>query len=172
MRCVGHVRGGREGRPAWFAEECRCEVDIRTVPGMTPRSVERDLRSVIRRLRRTDRSFSASIEIWERSHNLLPVAVPRQAPVVRLARRAYEMVRGRSPLIGSPVPMRYYFTDACTWTNFGRVPTINFGAGKLAEATPEERVRVADVVTMTKVYALMPALLADLGRPANGGRRR
>ena len=170
--CIGHVRGGREGRPAWFAEECRCEVDIRTVPGMTPRTVERDVQAVIRRLRHADPTFSATVEIWERSKNLLPVAVPSDAPVVRLARRAYRLVCGQDPLIGSPVPMRYYFTDACTWTNFGRIPTINFGAGKLSEATPEERVRVADVVTMAKVYAVMPRLLDGLVGPAGSGRRR
>ena len=134
--CVGHVIGGQLGRPAWFSEECRCEIDIRTVPGMSAESVTADLERGFEKLKAKDSSFEAEIDIWEVSKNLLPVAIPKTHEVIKLARKAYRKVTGGSPKVGSPVPMRYYFTDACCWMNFGDVPTINFGAGALAEATP------------------------------------
>jgi len=159
--CVGHVEGGRPGRPAWFAEACRAEVDVRTVPGMSAATVTADLERLAAALREEDPGFAVEIDIWPQSENVLAVNVPAAHPVVRLARRAYREVVVQDPKVGSPAPMRYYFTDACCWQNFGGVPTINFGCGALAEATPEERVRISDLVTMTRVYALMPLLLGD-----------
>lgn len=162
--CVGSIRGGKEGRPAWFAEECRCEIDIRTVPGMTVESVTVDLEAIFAKIKKRDPSFNAEIKVWDQSKNLLPAAVDRKAPVVQLAREAFRRATGAAPKVGSPIPMRYYFTDACCWTNFGKVPTVNFGCGSLRESTPEERVQIADLVAMTKAYAIMPTLVAAKSR--------
>ena len=98
--CIGSVSGGQPGRPAWFAEECRCEVDIRTIPGMSAATVTADLEAAFARLKRKVPTFDVEVEVWDQSKNLLPVALDKGHQVVKLARQAYRKVTGRAPPSG------------------------------------------------------------------------
>jgi len=147
---VGEVQGGSS--PSRTAERCTARGDIRIVPRMTPASLKADLERLIADLRTLDPELVAEVRglVYQR-----PFRIDADATIVQLVRWAHETVTGRDAVITDGLPVSSYVTDSSDLLRAG-IPTVVYGPSDW-QTVPDERVRVDDLVTAARVYALAAA---------------
>lgn len=147
---VGYLQAGES--PSRTAERCVARGDVRIVPGMTADSVKRDFETVIQRLAAEDPDFHAEVRglVYQR-----PFRVEPEAPVVQLVARAHQIVTSREPEVSRGLPVAGYITDSSDIVRYG-IPTVVYGPGDW-KPDPDERIRIADMATATRVYARVAA---------------
>jgi acetylornithine deacetylase len=122
------IRGGQE--LSSYPDECRLEIERRTIPGETAEQVRGELQAILDRVAASDPGFRATLELGLVRH---PFAVPEDAPIVQAVVRAAEAERGAAPkLIGAGG-----WADSALLMEAG-VPTVIFGTeGEGAHAMEE-----------------------------------
>ena len=147
---VGMIEGGRS--PSRTADACLVRGDIRISFGMTQETLKADLQRVIDSVRAHDPGLEAEVRglVYQR-----PFRIDPEAPIVRTVRRAHADVAGSEAVVSAGLPVAGYVTDSSDLVRAG-IPTVVYGPGDW-RVDPDERVRVADLVTATKVYALAAA---------------
>ncbi len=163
---VGVMRGGQG--PSMLAQRCEAEVDVRTVPGMTPEGVKRDLEAVIGRLKGADPDFSARVELFgpPRFVQEPPFHIAVDAPIVRTVAEAHRRVVGQAPEVGSFHPLVFYGTDSAHLMHAG-IPTVIYGPGRVEDINvPKESIATRDLIQAARVYLVAAHLVC--GRGARG----
>jgi acetylornithine deacetylase len=151
---VGVIRGGT--LPSMLAAEASAEIDVRTVPGMTPDSVLADLAGVIDAAARRDPALRAELKLRQRPGFVqqYPFHVDRDAAVVRAVAAAHRRLAGQEAAVGTLFPQVFYGTDASHLSRAG-IKTAIYGPGKVAEINvPDESCAVPDLLQAARVYAV------------------
>ncbi|MFO0997843.1 MAG: M20 family metallopeptidase [Alphaproteobacteria bacterium] len=151
---VGTVRGGE--LPSMLASSCEAEIDVRTVPGMTPESVKADIEAVIARLSAVDSQVTARVELFQPPKFVQerPFHVPVDEPIVRTVAAAHARLVGQPPEVGTLFPQVFYGTDSSHLLHAG-IPTAIYGPGKVEDIhVPDEGIAIADIKTAAAVYVL------------------
>lgn len=143
----------------WSSRECEMVFQIRTVPGQTLDSVRADVARLLEGIRKDHPAFDAEFAIpangpddgWFQD----PMEVPPDHPLVAALAEGQRLASGQPPVVGG-------------WGRLGNVgdgnilqaagiPTVQYGAGDIRIyrewPTPDERVRLADLVTTTRAVA-------------------
>jgi len=144
---IGQIEGGTS--PSRTAERCAIRGDIRTLPGMTQETLLADLERVLESLRADHPDFKAEVRgtVYQR-----PFRVDEASPVVGLIQSAHRDVVGRDPDVTDELPVSAYVTDSTDLARAG-IPTVLYGPCAW-RTDPNERVRVDDLVTAARVYAV------------------
>jgi len=165
---IGSVRGGisrsyDRTRPALMPDRCSVTVDIRIVPGMDKHTIERDLHDLLGGIAREDPDFAYELEFAADTFPH-PFDSPDDSVVVAAVRESHARVTGRSA--EESRVLRFAASDA-SWMAKAGIPGIIYGPTGRYLSRPDERGRIEDLVTATKVYA---GVIADLcGRDAAAG---
>jgi acetylornithine deacetylase/succinyl-diaminopimelate desuccinylase family protein len=140
------IRGGTKDNV--IPEDCEAVCDVRTVPGMDPEQVLRDIRAVVERLKADDPELDVSVES---PLSKPPSEIPVDHPLYRSADRATRCVMGYElePLGASGS------NDTSYLTNLAAVPAMAFGPGGGNAHAPDEWADVETLVSFAKIYGLM-----------------
>lgn len=134
-------------------DECRLEVDRRTLPGETKETVYEELEGILSKAREDTPDFQAHLTkpSW-----LIPAnETPPDHPLVAALRDSVEAVRGERP------PARGFVAGSDA-AHYGS-PAVICGPGSIKQAhTTDEFVPVSDLVAATRMY--LRTTLALLGR--------
>ncbi len=149
---VGKMEAGVS--PSRTADLCKVQGDIRISFGMTQETLKADLERVLDTVRAQDPTLDAEVRglVYQR-----PFRIDPQASVVQTVRQAHRDVSGSEPEITDGLPVSGYVSDSPDLMRAG-IPTVVYGPGDW-KVDPDERVRVDDLVTAAKVYALAAARL-------------
>ena len=157
---LGSIRGGisrqhDRSRPALMPDVATLTVDLRLIPGMTRDSVAADLRRLLDGIKADDPDFDYEIEF---ATDMFPHVYddPPDSDVVKSVVAAHQRVTGRAPRESEL--LKYAASDA-SWMSRAGIPGIVYGPTGKYLSRPDERGRIADLVTAAKVYA---AVIADL----------
>lgn len=151
---VGRIEGGTA--PGVTAESCLVRGDVRLVEGMSPTTVLRDLERLIAETRQKDPALEAEVRTLASQR---PFAMDEDALIVRIVRDAHATVTGRPAVVTTGLPAGCFVSDSPDILRTG-IPTVVYGPTEW-RMVPDERARVADLVTAARVYAL--ATLAVCG---------
>ena len=140
---------------------------VRIVPGQTDDTIRADLERLIRREQQVDPHFRVDVE-WPSWLTRPAGHTPSSNPLVQTFARWHEFVAGEPPDVGTGGRLGAA-ADASHIVGHLNIPTILYGPGGgmtdlendrrvvLGEVEPDERVRIDDIVTAAKVYALSAA---------------
>jgi succinyl-diaminopimelate desuccinylase len=128
-------------------DNCRLTLDRRMVPGKPLEEVEREVSSIIEKLKSQDPTFEADYSILYRANSF---ETPSDHPLVKSASRICQ----QSGI--DPTPIGYQqVSDGRFFADKG-IPTILLGPGIAERAhTPDEHVAVDAVIEAVKLYALL-----------------
>ena len=157
---LGSIRGGisrrhDRSRPALMPDVATLTVDLRLIPGMTRASVEADLRRLLDGIKAADPDFDYEIEF---ATDMFPHVYddPPDSAVVKSVVANHRRVTGQAPRESEL--LKYAASDA-SWMSRAGIPGIVYGPTGKYLSRPDERGRIADLVTASKVYA---GVIADL----------
>ena len=140
------IKGGTKDNI--IPEDCEAVCDVRTVPGMDPEQVVRDIRAVVERLKTSDPELDVCVKS---PLNKPPSEIFLDHPLYRSAAKATEQVVGyRLEPLGASGS-----NDTSYLTNLAGVPAIAFGPGGGNAHAPDEWADVETLVTFAKIYGLM-----------------
>jgi acetylornithine deacetylase len=151
---VGVIEAGPS--PSRTADRCIARGDIRISPGMTQQSLMHDFERYLDGLRARDPQLKVSVSqiVHQR-----PYRIAADAPIVRTLADSACRVTGRTPTISDGLPASAYVTDSPDFVRNG-IPTVVYGPGDW-KVEPDERIRVEDMLTAARVYALTAARIAS-----------
>jgi acetylornithine deacetylase len=151
---VGVIEGGPA--PSRTAAKCLARGDIRISGGMTQDTLLADFERYLDRLRAEDPELQVSVApvVYQR-----PYRVGADAPIVHTITDAHQLVTGQLPDISDGLPASAYVTDAPDFVRHG-IPTVVYGPGDW-KLMPDERIRIDDMVTATRTYALAIARIVS-----------
>ncbi|MGQ0570245.1 MAG: M20 family metallopeptidase [Armatimonadota bacterium] len=137
------------------------EVQTRLVPGQSADTVRRDLEALLSEARQTFPNLDAEIEVPPRSGEYAgwdfpPYRIAPDARVVRALVKGHSLAVGESPVVGA-APRLGAVGDANIIAAHG-VEAVQYGPGSSRDyaqwPTPNEKVRLADIVTAAKAMAV------------------
>ena len=151
---VGVIEAGPS--PSRTADRCIARGDIRISPGMTQQSLMYDFERYLDTLRARDPQLQVAVSqiVYQR-----PYRIESDAPIVRTLVDAACQVSGRMPTIADGLPASAYVTDSPDFMRNG-IPTVVYGPGDW-KVEPDERIRIDDMLTAARVYALTAARIAS-----------
>ncbi len=133
---VGRIEGGQAVNIV--PDQCRIEVDRRTLPGELAEDAMHAVRELL-----------ADLPHWEMSEPHVAakgMEVPEAAPVVRNLFRSIQAVAGNAVVEGAS-----YATDAGIYTPAG-IPTVIFGPGDIADAhTANEHISITELLKAEEI---------------------
>ncbi len=140
------IRGGTKDNV--IPEDCEAVCDVRTVPGMDPEQVLRDIRAVVERLMADDPELDVSVES---PLSKPPSEIPVDHPLYASAAKATMQVLGYGlePLGASGS------NDTSYLTYLAAVPAMAFGPGGGNAHAPDEWAEAETLVSFAKIYGLM-----------------
>ncbi len=149
---LGVIKGGMQ--PSSVADRCILQIDRRSTPGETVKSVFGELEELIRLCAAEDPAFKATLRrIPDNMATMdhLPMEFPLDHPLKGILDAAIEEVAGKKPKVTCCTG----WTDAALFSNQGATPAVVLGPGSLehahgaAEFCPTE-----EIVQAVLVYAL------------------
>jgi acetylornithine deacetylase len=161
---IGTIKGGiskeyKDWRPSLAPDRCSITVDIRTIPGQTSESVLRDAEALLEIFREGDSEFEAEAEILDTPFiNHRPFYIEPCEPIVKLFEQVHCEITGRRLNVGGIAPYKLQGTDAAKLAAAG-IKGVVYGPGGNYVSVPDERVRISDIFTASRVYAQMVASL-------------
>ncbi len=156
---ISYVNGGYEYRGGLFLDNVTVGVNMRMPPGFSYEVLERELNEVLEEVKSDEPELKAEL------HPLNPICpafppfeVSKDEYVVEAVRKAHREVFGKDPEIGAVPPHNYGGTDAAVMRDKTGVPAAIYGPGGGGELggsfSPPERIKIDDLVSVAKVYAL------------------
>lgn len=149
---VGTLHGGI--LPSMLADEARAGIDVRTVPGMTAKTVLADLEQLIVRAKASDPDLDATLTLSPRPKFMqpLPFHMNKQDPIVRTVAAAHHQITGSPPRVGTLIPQVFFGSDASHLLAAG-IPTAIYGPGAVTDiSTPDESMALHEMLTAANVY--------------------
>ena len=145
----GVIRGGE--RSSIVPERCELKLSKFIVPGETGIEFYEAVKEIVERLRQEDPLFNASVEL---TYDSKPAVISENEKIVQhlieACRKVYPQ-ENRSISIGGSLA----HNDADFLVNMANIPTVQYGPGDMEVAhAPDEFIKISDVVTASKVYAL------------------
>jgi acetylornithine deacetylase/succinyl-diaminopimelate desuccinylase family protein len=140
-KCVGYVANNN------VPDTCEVYVDRRYTPAENLQQIEKEYMDVIEEAKRSDPQLDIDYRVEE--GNLVSVA-PADSLLVKCIQNASEKVTGFKPKpIGGS-----HSSDHGWFVNKHGKPFASYGYGGEGTHSANERVKVEDVITTTKIYAL------------------
>jgi acetylornithine deacetylase len=148
---LGAIEGGWPYKPTWSTAICNLFIDVRTLPGDSPLDVQRELTSVLERLKQNDPDLVVSQDMY--MSNPGGQLSDRGSYIVTAAANAIERVVGQKP---GRVPYAFgsYWCDMNILNRMG-IESITLGPGNEAVAKWDgkgEYISVEDMVMGTRTY--------------------
>ena len=147
---VGVINGGTQSNIV--PDTCTIKIDRRILPGEDLEDVQNEIEDILEKLRKKDSKLNVSVKPTKNSllRRAQPMEISPDEKIAKMASLAIEQVTGAPGLIwGSPG-----YTDASPMVNKAKIPTIVLGPGRVGH-TQDEHVHIDEVITCTKVYALI-----------------
>ncbi|MCC7163652.1 MAG: ArgE/DapE family deacylase [Anaerolineae bacterium] len=160
---VGVIQGGTAYNNV--ADKCSLYLDRRMVPGETQESCLAEVRSVLSALTTNDPQFRAMAETsrpdwhWQpiMQRGLNPAFTSGSSPIAQAVRFAHQEICGEPAVFG----YTNGYMDMDFMVNDLGIPSINYGPGEPGMShTAHERLRIDQLVTATRVFALAALQLA------------
>jgi acetylornithine deacetylase len=153
---LGVIRGGitkefHEWRPSLVPDYCRAILDFRFGPDQTIQGVQRDLESLIERVKREGEPFDCEVKALDSAQHISmpPFRVALSEPIVQSVIAAHRDLTGQEPEFGGR--SRFAGSDAAHMALAG-MKGLLYGPSGDSTSTPWERVRIADYILAAKVY--------------------
>lgn len=150
---IGLIKGGRTA--ATLAPSCEAEIDVRSVPGMSPEGILADIERFIEKLRSEDPELKAEVRLKQEPDFIqeMPFHIRGDEKIAKALAEAHQELTGQRPIIGPLIPQLYFGTDASHLLKAG-IPTVIYGPGLAAEINePDEKVPIENIFTAAAVYA-------------------
>lgn len=149
----GKIIGGDQ--VSTVAGECRVQFDRRYVPGEDVESVMAEYQQLLDQMHSEDPKFSAELSLMPNGQMrhlfhvpLIPQPDSRIAVTIKSV--LSEFLGGQEP----PINRTRGWSDAGVLSTYGKIPTVVFGPGVLANShTKDEHVPVEQVTGFVKLYA-------------------
>ena len=154
---IGKIEGGKH--VVFAASDCRIDVDVRLIEGMSVESVKKDFETMLAKLKAEDPDIDATVEIWlpPKSMPRGPLNVSEKEPIVQAIKEAHKKIYGKYPGVGSDIWHKAMVTDAKHMNTMG-VPTPCYGPGGAGTAKQDSgadgSIEVEDMMTITKVITV------------------
>ncbi len=142
---IGTIKGGVKTNVV--ADSCEVTIDRRFLPHENPDSVTQEFTEIIKELEETDPDFKAEFQV-----PLIgpPINTSPDEKIVKITQQVCESLNLSSELIGYKQA-----SDGRFFSEKG-IPTIILGpSDPKVGHTPNEHVKIGDVITATKIYALL-----------------
>ena len=148
---VGVVRGGTWA--AMVPESVECHVRIGVMPDESLRQVQVEFDEFVQRWARTDRWLCKHLPVVDWSGPQVPgTAIAAESPLVQAMADSYRLTLGANPQIRGMT----YGSDMVHFTESGKIPTVVFGPGDIANAhRVNEFVPLDQFDSATRVLAAM-----------------
>jgi acetylornithine deacetylase len=151
-------------RISFIPDMCTIAVDIRTVPGQTPESVQQDIEEVLDEIKAEDPEFEYAIEGYPATYQepwkifgvsfMPPCNTPLDAYIVKTTAKNHKIIHGTDPVVGT-LPDQMPGNDS-GHLHLAGVESISYGPrGKPSpDGFEDQNVLVDDIVNCAKVMAL------------------
>jgi acetylornithine deacetylase len=135
-------------------------LQFRTVPGQTIASIKNDLSCLLAAIKRDYPAFNCALEIpargTEAGWNQLPMECPSDHALVRALAEGQMIASGKPSHVGAHGRLGNVGDGNIIQEKLG-IPTVQYGPGDIRIykewPTPDERVRLADLVTAARAVA-------------------
>jgi acetylornithine deacetylase/succinyl-diaminopimelate desuccinylase-like protein len=142
------------------SRECELTLQFRTVPGQTVATVEADLRRLLSRIKHDLGAFTCELEIpargTERTWNQRAMVCPADHELVAALAEGQALASGRPAVVGGSGRLGNVGDGNIIQEVLG-IPTVQYGPGDIRIyrewPTPDERVRLSDLVVAAKAVA-------------------
>jgi len=142
------------------SRECVLTLQFRTVPGQTVESVEMDLKRLLTTIKQEHPAFNCIMEIpargTENGWNQAPMECAADHPLVRALAQGQTIASGTKAYVGAYGRLGNVGDGNIIQQVLG-IPTVQYGPGDIRIykewPTPDERVRLSDLVTAAKAVA-------------------
>ena len=142
---IGAIRGGVPYKITKTVQQCAIYVDVRVTPVQNPLDIREDLRGLLAAL-----GLVGEVELY--AYRPAFEADPQRVePLAGAITRAHEAILGGTPKPASP-PFSSMWRDINCFNEM-RIPAITYGPG-ISVGGGNFGMRIADLVTGTKLYAL------------------
>ncbi len=149
---IAAIEGGWPWRGARSPDSCSIYMDVRTVPGVMPVEVYREVREVIQALVKKHPQLEGTIvDIYVSAPG---TSIPDDHELIQTVVQAHTNQLGKAPELG----IENWYSDAAHMNRYG-IPTVNYGsAGRIRTggggfSTHEgEHVHIDDLCDIVKVY--------------------
>ncbi len=153
------VAGGRAGVPALLPgsgvpDTAAIRGDVRTVPGLTRRTVRADLDALVARVGSGD--VRVRTRVMTEVH---PFVGDREGALIRALSSAHQLVRGAPPEFASGLEQHAFVTDAPDLARFG-LPTVGYGPGPW-RYQPDEWIELDELLDAPRIYLATALGLGD-----------
>lgn len=143
-------------------DRCTINVDRRTIPNEDPKDALREIKAVIEDLK--DRDPDLVVEMEAPYLLDMPMEISSNEYIVRCLQAAMVACNRNSRVVGVP-----YGTDASKLVVKGRIPSVVFGPGSIANAhTPDESISISQVREAAEILVLAAARFCRKGEPGEG----
>lgn len=153
-------------------DRCEVEIDTRNIPDFTPETITDEQQRIIDELTKENSKFKAEVSLIEREAvtwtgnkvKVKPIALPFYIEpnhwLVGVGKESIKQVLGREARLKI-----WGFTTECYCFTERNIPTIGFGPGEERFAhSSNEVISIEDLITATKVYAVLAANICNLER--------
>jgi acetylornithine deacetylase/succinyl-diaminopimelate desuccinylase-like protein len=152
---IGAIRGGVPYKITKTVQQCAIYVDVRITPVQDPLDIREELRGLLGAL-----GLDGEVELY--TYRPAFEADPRKVePLVGAITRAHEAILGTTPKPASP-PFSSMWRDINCFNEM-RIPAVTYGPG-ISVGGGNFGMKIADLVTGTKLYALTALGLCDQDR--------
>jgi len=152
---IGAIRGGVPYKITKTVQQCAVYVDVRITPAQDPLDVREELRGLLAGL-----GLEGEVELY--TYRPAFEADPRKvAPLVGAITRAHQGLLGTTPKPAAP-PFSSMWRDINPFNEM-RIPAVTYGPG-ISVGGGNFGMKIADLVTGTKLYALTALELCDQER--------
>ena len=136
-------------------------------PGMTEAEFYRRFRAFWQEHAAADPALAPfRLEVRPAFHFVRPWETPADDPAVRAVAQAFRRCEGREPVItGAPVSC-----DLAIYGETGKMPSVLLGPGGGNIHAPDEYVQIADILSLTNVFANLAVLWSGALTPAKSDR--
>jgi acetylornithine deacetylase len=140
--------------------ECELTLQFRTVPGQTVATIKSDLERLLARIKQDHPAFNCVLEIpargTEQTWNQLAMVCPADHPLVAALAEGQVLATGAPAVVGAHGRLGNVGDGNIIQEKLG-IPTVQYGPGDIRVykewPTPDERVRLSDLVTAAKAVA-------------------
>ncbi len=147
----GVISGGTQ--PSTVADTCSIKIDRRYIPGENVETVIKEYQDIIDSIKAEDPDFEAEITRMDNSMlslDHLYLMTEPDDPIVTAVRESIKEVIDKEP----EITRKRGWTDAALLSNYGNIPTVVFGPGKISSShTKDEKVDISQLTDAVEIYA-------------------
>jgi acetylornithine deacetylase/succinyl-diaminopimelate desuccinylase-like protein len=152
---VGAIRGGVPYKITKTVQQCAIYVDVRVTPAQNPLDLREELTRLVAGV-----GLAGEVELYL-YRPAFEVDAERVKPLTGAISRAHQAVLGGTPPAASP-PFSSMWRDINCFNEM-RIPSVTYGPG-VSVGGGNYGMRIADLVTGAKLYALTALGLCDQDR--------